>query len=179
MHGKIHATLVLIPLLAACAATGSKPAAAPTAGATATSAGAKPAPAAAKGAAYDPKKAAKAAKGVPPEQRAVERWQLLIDGKGEQAWDYLSPGARSTKPREVYGKEMAERPVHWISVQKEDKACESDSNCVIRSMVEYELRGARAGTDAMRVPKRIDEVWIKIDEVWYFVPDELVSGGLH
>jgi hypothetical protein len=158
-------------LLGGCAAAGgTKPTGTASAGATPTTAKAPSA---------GSKAPAKSAKGVPPEDRAVERWQLLIDGKGEQAWDYLSPGARSTKPREVYGKEMAERPVHWISVQKEDKACESDSNCVIRSMVEYELRGARAGTDAMRVPKRIDEVWIKIDEVWYFVPDELVSGGLH
>lgn len=156
-------SLLLVPLLAACATAG----------------GGKSTDPAVKAPAAGAKVAAKSAKGVPPEDRAVERWQLLIDGKGEQAWDYLSPGARSTKARAVYGKEMAERPVHWISVQKDDKACESDSNCVIRSMVEYELRGTRAGADGMRVPKRIDEVWIKIDEVWYFVPDELVSGGLH
>ncbi len=155
--------LLFVPLLAACAAAG----------------GGKSTEPAAKAPAAGGKVAAKSAKGVPPEQRATERWQLLIDGKGAEAWDYLSPGARSTKSREVYGKEMAERPVHWISVRNDDKACDSDSNCVIRSLVEYELKATRGGGDAMRIPKRIDEVWIKIDEVWYFVPDELVSGGLH
>src|SRR5688572_22783391 len=45
--------------------------------------------------------------------RAVERWNYLIAHQAEKAYDYLSPGFRSTQTREVYASSMNSRPVQW------------------------------------------------------------------
>jgi len=47
------------------------------------------------------------------EKRALERWNLLIAHKAEQAYDYLTPGTRATRQRDTYAQEMNNRPVHW------------------------------------------------------------------
>jgi hypothetical protein len=58
------------------------------------------------------------------EKRSVERWNLLIAHKAEKAYDYLSPGTRSTETREKYAADMNNRPVHWQSVTYVDRKCD-------------------------------------------------------
>jgi hypothetical protein len=113
-----------------------------------------------------------------PEGRAVARWQLIIDGKAQKAWDYLSPGVRSARPRDQWAKEVSERPVHWESVQFKDKACDSDEACLVRLQVQYTapLQGAPGGM--LSSPSFLTERWIKVKRQWYFVPDDYVAGGL-
>ena len=36
--------------------------------------------------------------------RAQQRWQHIIDGHADLAYDYMTPGARSTKTREAWAK---------------------------------------------------------------------------
>jgi hypothetical protein len=114
-----------------------------------------------------------------PETRAVTRWQLIIDGHAQKAYDYLSPGARSTKSRDEWAKEIAGRPVKWTKVQYLDKACESDDACQVRLQLEYQapLQGAPDGKAS--APGFLTERWIRIDGIWYFLPESFVSGGLH
>src|SRR5512141_2345330 len=55
------------------------------------------------------------------EKRAVERWNLLIAHKADKAYDFLSPGTRTTESREKYTADMNNRPVHWQSVAYIDR----------------------------------------------------------
>ena len=129
----------------------------------------EPAPEAAAPAKLDPKS---------PEGRAVARWQHIIAGKPGKAYDFMSPGARSTKPRAVWAKEIAERPVRWTAVEFRDKACDSEEACLVRLKVEYSapLQGAPGGM--LSSPGFLTEHWIKVKKQWYFVPDDYVAGGL-
>jgi hypothetical protein len=145
-------------VLAACGTTGGTKQAAP---------GATPAA----------RTAAKA--GAALEDRAVERWQHMIAGQPELAYDFMSPGARSTKSREAWAKEMSERPIKWKKVNYLDKACDSDDACEIRVQIEYQapLQGTAGGVAS--ASGILTERWIRIDGIWYFLPESLVSGGLH
>jgi hypothetical protein len=113
-----------------------------------------------------------------PEGRAVARWEYIIQGKPEKAYDLLSPGARSAKPRAVWAKEIAERPVRWEKVQFRDKACDSEEACSVRLEITYTapLQGAPGGM--LSSPGFLTEHWIKVKKQWYFVPDDYVAGGL-
>ena len=108
--------------------------------------------------------------------RAVERWNLLIAGKTAEAWEYLSAGVRSTKPKEQYASEMANRPVKWESVAFESKECAKPDACTVRLVVEYSVELPIANVGRVRSPAVIDERWIAVDGNWYHVPAEFVPA---
>ncbi len=110
------------------------------------------------------------------QQRAVARWQLLIDGKFAEAYAYLSPGFRSTKSREAYAGGMGGRPVRWLAVKPYDAQCEA-SRCTVTVTVDYEAVVPGALGTKVGAPAQIAETWILSDRNWYFVPDEVAQGG--
>jgi len=154
--------LLAAALCSACASTGAPREAA--------SASATPAAAAQPGAAQlDPKS---------PDARAVQRWQFIIDGKSELAYDFLSPGVRTTKPRERWAKEIAERPVRWTGVKLVDSACASEDSCKVRVDLTFlvPLQGTPKGV--IESHSTIVESWVRVKKSWYFIPDDYASGGL-
>jgi len=103
--------------------------------------------------------------------RAIERWDLLIAHKAEKAWDYLSPGYRQTKSREVYAQEMNSRPIRWNKVTYGSQECEPDV-CKVHLFVDYKLdMGGLAGKVNSSAP--LVETWVKTDGRWYYLPDQL------
>jgi len=106
-----------------------------------------------------------------PEARAVHRWQLIVGGKLEEAYLLLSPGARSTRPKDQWVKETSQRPVSWSAARYFDKVCESEDRCMVRLEVDYTapLAGSRGGM--MTNSTFVTERWLRIDGSWYFVPE--------
>lgn len=100
--------------------------------------------------------------------RAVERWNLLIAGKAEKAYDYLSPGYRATKARKDYAEEMNNRPVHWKSAKFESKECQQDT-CTVAVYVQFAVR-IRAGAPETSSGDLVQEKWVNTDGKWYYVP---------
>jgi hypothetical protein len=114
-----------------------------------------------------------------PEARAIRRWELIMSGKAKQAYDLLSPGARSAKSREKYATEISQTPVAWNAVSLMDKACDSADACQVRLEISFTapLQGARGGMAKSK--SYVIERWVRVDRKWFFVPEEYVSGGLH
>lgn len=108
--------------------------------------------------------------------RAVERWNLLIAGKTAEAWDYLSAGVRSSKSREQYASEMANRPVKWEKVRYESKECAKPDACVVRLVLDYSVELPLAAVGRVSSPAAIEERWIALDGNWYHVPAEFVPA---
>jgi hypothetical protein len=102
--------------------------------------------------------------------RAQERWDHLIAGNTERAWDYLSPGARSMLDRDGYVTGMRSRPVRWLEAEVVEARCESES-CSVDVFVKTEAPMPFAGT----VPGQtvLSERWVSLDGSWYFVPSSL------
>ena len=101
--------------------------------------------------------------------RAVERWDLLIAHKAEKAYDYLSPGFRETRKREVYADEMNNRGVRWNKVTYGSQECETDT-CKVHLFVDYKIdMGGPAGKIPTSSP--VTETWIKVDGRWYYLPE--------
>lgn len=112
------------------------------------------------------------------EERAVQRWQHLIDGRADLAWNYLTPGVRSAKPQAKYAEEMSDRPVKWTKVAFRDKECESDDVCTVRIDLEYRVMMPVVRVGEMTVPAMLNERWLRIGGQWFHLPADFDEGGL-
>ena len=110
------------------------------------------------------------------QQKSVDRWNFLIAHQAEKAYDYLSPGYRSTKTREAYAKEMNDRPIRWTKASFTGQQCEGDT-CKVRLIVNYTVR-LPAMTQNTNAFAPLVETWIKADGRWYYLPDALNAGKL-
>ncbi len=105
------------------------------------------------------------------DRRAVERWNYLIAHQAEKAWDYLTPGYRSTRTKESWAQAMNTRPVQWKEAKFKDKECDAE-RCKVRVDVNYSVKMpglAGTGTNATRTQ---GETWILVDGQWYFLPSD-------
>ena len=95
------------------------------------------------------------------EQRALERWNYLIGGQWEKAYEYFSPTSRSTLPLEVFRRRSAGG--QWwrtISVDKVD--CRPES-CRVTMTLKYDLKEIKGLT------RIIEETWINEAGTWWLV----------
>jgi hypothetical protein len=106
------------------------------------------------------------------EDRAVERWQFLIQKKAENAYDYLTPGVRSTKSRTDYAQMMNNRPISWVGIRYLEKQCESEDVCTLKLLLTYNAPmpvSTKAGT--VQGNSHLEERWLQVDGAWYHLPD--------
>ena len=111
------------------------------------------------------------------EKRSIERWNLLIAHKAEKAYDYLSPGTRSTETREKYASDMNNRPVHWQSVTYVDRKCDDPDACTLQLQATFSVNmSARMGQDVQSATL-VWERWIRVGGQWYYLPERSISPG--
>lgn len=103
------------------------------------------------------------------DRRSVERWNFLIAHHGEQAYDYLSPGFRSTQDRETYATTMNNRPLQWKSAKFKHKECDGD-RCKVDIDVTYLLIMPGAMTKPVESTSVQSETWILVNGEWFFLP---------
>lgn len=109
------------------------------------------------------------------EKRSIERWNLLIAHKAEKAYDYLSPGSRSTESREKYAADMNNRPVHWQSVSYVDRKCDDPDACTLQLQATFSVNmSARMGQDVHSTTV-VWERWIRVGGQWYYLPERSAS----
>ncbi|MET0051377.1 MAG: hypothetical protein ABW095_09910 [Candidatus Thiodiazotropha sp.] len=103
-------------------------------------------------------------------QRAAERWDLLIQGRLESAYEYLTPGYRAATPYSHYQKSVKGRGL-WQGATVESVKCEPEACDVkikLNLLIHYPLMRKAVHTDT-----EMQERWIKgQDGVWGFLPTE-------
>ena len=104
------------------------------------------------------------------EERAVQRWELLIQHKGGEAYEYLTPGYRATHPKDQYAAAMSSRPVRWKKVELMDKECPDEDTCNVRLIVDFELRIAAGIPGPVSSADVQKEKWLRIKGQWYHLP---------
>ena len=104
------------------------------------------------------------------DRRVVERWNYLIAHQAEKAYDYLTPGYRTTKTRDAYASAMNGRPVQWKAVKITGKQCDAD-RCKVAVDITYSMNmpALHKATEASSVQS---ETWILVDGEWFFFPGD-------
>lgn len=110
-------------------------------------------------------------------QRAVERWDLLSEHHAVKAYDYLSPGYRSTHTLEQYVAFVATARVQWKSAKVDSVQCDDADVCTAKLTVVTVLPGAVIQRPSdMEYPAPVIEKWVHSEGQWYFLPDSKVDG---
>lgn len=119
--------------------------------------------------------AAAAVEGV--EARAQRRWDLLVAGKADEAWEFFSPGYREIKSRETYAADIAVRPVHWTRATVKKSQCPAgESICDVEVEVFFKMESTLPGVGTLESSSPVAERWIETDGNWYFVPKEVARN---
>jgi hypothetical protein len=102
-------------------------------------------------------------------QRAQERWDKVLSGDLAGAYEYLSPGYRSSVSSLAYQRSMLTRAVQWTTAEYRKSECD-DSTCDVTVQVGFSVRGALPGVKSYDGEKDVHESWVRIDGIWYYVP---------
>jgi hypothetical protein len=104
------------------------------------------------------------------EQRAEARWQHLIDDNWNAAYEYLTPGVRDLTTREAFRDSLRLSKVRWNSVRVGKVDCPAEDRCRVTVQVGFTLTGVLTGAPSIDSFQSIQETWLRIDGVWYFLP---------
>jgi hypothetical protein len=108
------------------------------------------------------------------EQRVQGRWDVVIAGDYQAAYQYFSPGLRQSVSYENYLRSVVARTVRWTDGQfKEILKCD-ESVCKVQTTIHYEVSGLVPGGGAFKSVRVVIEDWIQVDETWYFVPPDIL-----
>jgi len=103
------------------------------------------------------------------EDRANARWAALLSGDLAGAYEFLSPGYRSSVSSLQYQRSILLKKVAWKSADYIESACE-ETTCKVKMNVGFSVYGAVPGVKSYNGTQKVEESWILVDGQWYFVP---------
>lgn len=105
------------------------------------------------------------------EERAMARWETLLSGDLAAAWEYLSPGYRSSVSSEQYRQSVLIKRVKWTGARYIESDC-IETTCKVKISIDYALYGAIPGVQSFTGTQAIEESWLLVDGKWYLVPKQ-------
>jgi len=105
------------------------------------------------------------------EQRATERWDLLFSDDLVAAYEYLSPGYRSSVSSKQYQRALLLQKIKWTGARYVESDC-TETSCKVKISIDYTVYGAIPGVKSFDGTQEIEESWVKADGNWYFVPNK-------
>ena len=100
-----------------------------------------------------------------PEDRAIDRWQALIDKNWEKAYSFESPGFRKSYNLEQFRSQFGSA-VTWKSIKL--VKTEAKEN-VAKITVELMSIFSEPGSGDMLLPSMFSEKWLFIDDQWWHI----------
>lgn len=94
-------------------------------------------------------------------ERALARWEALLAGDIEKAYDFTAPSFRSAVSMQAYRARFG-ASVRWTDSRIRDISCDGEQRCKVTMMVDY--RVPRLGIGNQRA---IEETWLLIDGEWW------------
>ena len=89
-------------------------------------------------------------------ERAQARWELLIKGDVDGAYQYLSAGSKAATPLGLYKGKI--KPGMWRGAKVDKVECEAEI-CKVQMLVTYDFRAARGG-GMKGIETPVLETWI-------------------
>ncbi len=102
-------------------------------------------------------------------ERAKARWDALIRGDLQAAYDYLSPGYRQSTPFERYRRKIRGVGL-WRKARVERVECDGAEVCKVLVLVDVHLVVPRSG-EPIESTNPVYERWIYSEGQWWYVPD--------
>ena len=103
------------------------------------------------------------------EERSTAYWDALFNGDLAGAYEFLSPGYRSSVSSMDYQRSILTKQVQWTSAKYMDSDC-SEATCTVWISMGYRVAGAIPGVRSFTGTEKVEESWIKLDGMWYLVP---------
>jgi len=96
---------------------------------------------------------------------ATQRWQALLAGKFEQAYEFATPAFKKLRTVDFYRTNRAAVPVKWLSAEVLRVDCEA-ARCKVTVKVISEPRvpGFRK---PLNLESGIEETWVQEDGQWW------------
>ena len=111
------------------------------------------------------------------QKRVEQRWAHLIKEDFDKAWEYLTPGYRSTASREVWASNMKDRPVKWTKAVVSSTDCpEGEEFCDVTVQVEFVANSSIPMVGQIEAATPVFERWIRLKGAWYHVPQEVARA---
>lgn len=101
--------------------------------------------------------------------RANQRWQFLIAGKFDDAYQMLAPGYRAVKSVDAYKNDLS-TAVRWLSAEAVSVTCQSADACDAKIKLEAKPVLLR-GSSRANIVTHFDEKWILVDGQWWHFPN--------
>ena len=105
------------------------------------------------------------------EQRVNARWDALLTGDLAGAYEYLSPGYRSSVSSLNYQRSILLKRVQWTNARFIESNC-TETTCKAKINLDYVLYGALPGVKSFAGTQAIHESWVLTDGNWYLVPEK-------
>ena len=103
------------------------------------------------------------------EQRATARWTALFDDDLAGAYEYLSPGYRSSVSSIQYQRSLLLMKVQWTDARYIESDC-TETICKVKISLDYTVYGSVPGVNSFEGTQEIEESWVRTDGNWYLVP---------
>ena len=103
------------------------------------------------------------------EARAMGRWDALLSEDVETAYEYLSPGYRSSVSLTQYHRSLLLTKVRWTGAKYIESDCE-ETVCNVKISLDFTIYGALPGVKSFESKQTIEESWVLVNGSWYLVP---------
>jgi hypothetical protein len=100
------------------------------------------------------------------EDRATERWQLLIKRDLPAAYLYISPGSRETTPEKVYLAGFG-GSTRWLDAKPVSSTCDEDL-CWVTMAVKYRIYHKYLPKGMVNT-REFKEKWVRSDGQWWYL----------
>ena len=105
------------------------------------------------------------------EDRVTARWNALLSDDLAGAYEYLSPGYRSSVSSTQYQRAVLLQRVRWTNAEYRSSQCD-ETVCNVNVLVGFTIYGALPGVKSFSNASNVSESWVLADGQWYFVPDD-------
>jgi hypothetical protein len=105
------------------------------------------------------------------EERAMERWIALLSDDLTGAYEYLSPGYRSSVSVKNYQRALLLKKIKWNDAKVIESECE-ETTCKIKISLNYTAFGAVPGLKSFDGVQTIEESWVLVNGNWFLVPED-------
>lgn len=104
-------------------------------------------------------------------ERAQQRWDLLIAGDYAGAYEYLSPGYRSSTSLNNYQRRLLLRRVSWKTAEVLESNCTGD-RCEVKIGLNYAVNKPLPGVSSFDGRSEDVETWVRTENQWWLLPEK-------